>query len=184
MDRRLAILPMTLLVIALHACTTPDVRTDFDATKDFKTFHTYAFTGLTDLSKNGILNNSLTRNRIESVIAQQLAKKGLRQVPLDQNPDLLVHYWIGVKEKQELVSSGPTVGAYRYGSGAGYSSVTSIDYKEGTLIVDLIEPPKNELIWRSMIVSQLEDSSQENMELANKGVAKAFENYPPSKPAR
>jgi len=35
-----------------------------------------------------------------------------------------------------------------------------------------------------MIVSRLEDSSQENMELANKGVAKAFENYPQSTPAR
>jgi hypothetical protein len=70
--------------------------------------------GLTDLSKNGILNNSLIRSRIESVIAQELAKKGLRQVPLDRNPDLLVHYGIGVKEKQPLVSSGPTTGAYSW----------------------------------------------------------------------
>jgi hypothetical protein len=99
-----------------------------------------------------------------------------------------VHYWISVKEKQQLVSSGPITGAYSwgmsYGWGASYSSVTSLDYNQGTLIVDLIEPPKNELRRGSMIVPRLEDSSQENMELANKGVAKAFENYPPSNPAR
>jgi len=54
-----------------------------------------------------------------------------------------------VKEKQQLVSSGPITGAYSwgmsYGWGASYSSVTSLDYNQGTLIVDLIEPPKNEL---------------------------------------
>jgi hypothetical protein len=59
------------VVIALHACTTPEVKTDFHATKDFKKFNAYAFARLTDLSKMAsltiplfvaVLNRSLRKN--------------------------------------------------------------------------------------------------------------------------
>ena len=120
------------------------------------------------------------------MVGQQLANKGLQQVGPDQNPDLLVNYWVGVKEKQRIESTGPAVGAYRgsggYGWGAGYGGgVTTYEYKEGTLVVDLIESPKKELVWRATIVATLEDRTDENLELANQGITKAFKDYPPGK---
>jgi hypothetical protein len=59
--------------------------------------------------------------------------------------------------------------------------VTTYEYQEGTLIVDLAESSKNELVWRAKIVAILQDSPEENLEMVNKGVAKAFEGYPPAK---
>jgi hypothetical protein len=130
------------------------------------------------------LDNSLLRKRIEEIVGQQLTAKGLRQVGVEDRSDLLVHFWVRVKDKQRVESTGMTAGPYggRYG-GAGYygGGVTTYEYEEGTLIVDLAESSKKELVWRATIVAILRGSPEENLELVNKGVAKAFEAYPPAK---
>ena len=37
------------------------------------------------------------------------------------------------------------------------------------------------LVWRATIVGTLGDSTEKNLEMVNKGVAKEFEYYPPAK---
>jgi len=49
------------------------------------------------------------------------------------------------------------------------------------LIVDLAESSKKELVWRATIIAIVRDSQEQNFELVNRGVAKAFEAYPPAK---
>ena len=177
-----------LILLSLSACVGPEVRTDFDPGADFAKFKTYAFAELTDVNKGGMLDNSLMRKRLDQMVGQQLTNKGLQQVGLDQSPDLLVNYWVGVKEKQQIESTGGRAGMYAgprgggYGWGAGYGGgVTTYEYKEGTLAVDLVEAAKKELVWRATIVATLEDRPDENLELANQGITKAFQDYPPGK---
>ena len=180
---------LTMVWFCAQACTTIDVKTDFDPSADFTRFHTFAFAGLTDITKTGLLDNSLTRKRIETGVSRELTQKGLREVKMDEHPDLLVHYWLGTKDKQRVqgTTSGPTGGYYGgyygggYGWGASYNTVTTYEYTEGTLVVDLVEPVKKELQWRATMVAVLEDTAQENIELGNKAITKAFENYPPKK---
>ena len=182
---------LAMALLFAPACTTIDVKTDFDPSADFTRFHTFAFAGLTDITKTGLLDNSLTRKRIEIAISRELTKKGVREVNMDEHPDLLVHYWLGTKDKQRVqgTTSGPSGGYYGgyygggYGWGAGYTTVTTYDYTEGTLVVDLVEPVKKELQWRATMVAILADTAQENTELGNKAIIKAFENYPPKKSA-
>ena len=79
------------------------------------------------------------------------------------------------------VSGGGAYGG-RYGWRTGYydgGNVTTYEYQEGTLIVDLVESPTMELVWRAMIVETLRDSPEKNAEMTNKGVATAFKTYPP-----
>ena len=172
-----------LLCWTFSGCTTIDVKTDFDPSVDFTRFRSFAFVGLTDLNQGGVLNNSLTRKRLETIIARELSQKGFQQVALDERPDLLVHYWVGIKEKQRVESTGPTVGAYGgrggYGWGAGYSGVTTYEYREGTLITDLVEPGKKELVWRATMVANLEDTAQENIALVEEAITKAYKDFPP-----
>ena len=85
-----------------------------------------------------------------------------------------------------MQTSGPGYygGGYRgggYGWGANYNTVTTYEYTEGTLVVDLVEPAKKELQWRATMIANLEDTAQENIELGNKAIIKAFEHYPPKK---
>jgi hypothetical protein len=197
MNIRFLIAWLTLGLLAAGGCAGPKVITDFDPSAEFSAFRTFAFTGLTDRDQGGVLDNSLLRKRIEEIVGQQLIAKGLRQVGVEDPSDLLVHFWVGVKDKQRVESTGMAGGAYggmygrgagypyggMYGSGAGYygGGVTTYQYEEGTLIVDLAESSKKELVWRATIVAILRGSTEENLELANKGVAKAFEAYPPAK---
>ena len=185
MNMRFLIAGLALGLLAAGGCVGPKVLTDFDPSAEFSAFRTFAFAGLTDLDKGGVLDNSLMRKRIEEIVGQQLVAKGLRQVGVEDRPDLLVHFWVGVKDKQRVESTGPTGGAYGggYGWRTGYygGGVTTYEYQEGTLIVDLAESSKKELVWRATIVGILGTSPEENLEVANKGVAKAFEAYPPAK---
>jgi hypothetical protein len=189
MTIRRAIALFILFSCTLSGCTTIDVKTDFDPSVDFTRFHTFAFAGLTDLNMGGVLDNSLMRKRIETIIARELSHKGLRHVALDEHPDLLVHYWVRIKEKQRIEGTGPAVGAYGgrggYGWGAGYGGgVTTYEYKEGTLITDLVEPGKKELVWRATMVANLEDTTQGNIKLGEEAIARAFEDYPPKATAK
>lgn len=186
MKRRALESALLLLILSLSACTTFNVKIDHDPTADFTTFKKFTFVGLADAEKGGIHDNSLMHKRIESAVARELTGKGLQQVDLNQRPDLLVYYWFSAKEKQQIQSTGPTAGAYRgrggYGWGAGYGgTVTTYEFTEGTLILDLVEPSKKELIWRATIVGTLQDTPKENIELGNKAIAKAFKDYPPEK---
>jgi hypothetical protein len=119
------------------------------------------------------------------MVGQQLIAKGLQQVGLEERPDLLVHFWVGVKDKQQIESTGAVGGGYGggYGWRTGYygGGVTTFEYQEGTLIVDLAESSKKELVWRATIVGTLANSSDKNVEIAKAGVAKASENYPPGR---
>jgi hypothetical protein len=49
------------------------------------------------------------------------------------------------------------------------------------LIVDLVESSKKELVWRATIVGTLSGSQEENLKMADTGIAKAFANYPPAR---
>jgi hypothetical protein len=177
-------LPLVLILIILTwGCSGMTVRTDFDPAADFTTFRTYTFAGMTDLNQGGVLDNSLVRKRLEQMVGEQLSAKGLQQAGVDDKPDLLVHYWIGMKDKQRVESTGPAVGAYGrrggFGYGAGYSGVTTYEYTEGTLIVDLVTPANNELVWRGTLVGTLADSKETNLQMAGKAIVKAFADYPP-----
>jgi hypothetical protein len=187
------------------------VVTDFDSSAEFSEFRTFAFSGISDRGKEvGPSDNSPLRGRIKEMVDEQLAAKGLRQVGVEDRPDLLVHIFFGVKDKQHVQSTGMTPGLYGpgYGWGPGYngmgpgsygrqveayqyqdgewepvkiSGVTIHEDREGTLIVDLAEPSKKHLVWRAVIRAVLGDNLEENFKLANKGVAKAFKDYPPGK---
>ena len=169
---------LLVVMLGVWGCMGPKVRTDFDPAADFTTFRTYAFAGLTDLNQGGVLNNSLMRKRLEQMVGEQLSNKGLRQVGLDGHPDLLVHYWVTVKEKQRIESTGPMIGPY---GRREYGNVSTYNYEEGTLIIDLATPSKDELVWRGSIVSILSDSKEANITMVNRAIAKAFEDYPPKR---
>ena len=185
MNIRSLVACLALGLLAAGGCVGPKVLTDFDPSTEFSAFRTFAFAGMTDRDQGGVLDNSLMRKRIEEMVGQQLIAKGLRQVGAEDPSDLLVHFWVGVKDKQRVESTPVAGGAYRggrYGWGGGYyGGVTTYEYQEGTLIVDLAESSKKELVWRATIVGTLQDSREENLEMANKGVIKAFEAYPPVK---
>ncbi|MHC2993734.1 hypothetical protein OB13_19925, partial [Pontibacter sp. HJ8] len=100
---------------------------------------------------------SLHQHLIRAV-EEELAQKGYKKSA--ENPDLLLAYDVSVsvpEEKDKPGMYGPGFGysyaymsGYRYGYGnaqmPGYRAVDL--FKEGTLILDVIDPDSNQLLWR------------------------------------
>ena len=194
MNIRLLIACLALGLLAAGGCAPgPKVHTDFDPSTEFSAFRTFAFSGISDRGKEvGPSDNSPLRGRIKEMVDEQLAAKGLRQVSLEDHPDLLVHIFFGVKGEQHVQSTGMRPGlygrqvqAYEYHDG-GWTPIKTTrvithDDHEGALIVDLAESSKKKLVWRAVIRAVLGDNMEKNFELADKGIAKAFKDYPLAK---
>ncbi len=182
-------------VLALQAgCTSINARTDYDATADFSKFHTYVWAGGKDMTDQGALENSLVDKRVKQIVTRQLAAKGLSEVAKGQPSDLVVRYWVGIREKQEietLPGAACCYGGYGgYGPywggrwGSTYDQVIVNNYHEGTLIVDLIDAQTKDLAWRAYLVQTLSKDLEKTAQKAEKNAEEAFKNYPPqpSKP--
>ena len=100
-EHQILIVWLALGLLAAGGCAGPKVVTDFDPSAEFSAFRTFAFAGLTDRDQGGVLDNSLMRKRIEEMVGRELTAKGLRQVGMEDRSDLLVHFWVGVKDKQQ-----------------------------------------------------------------------------------
>ena len=197
---------LALGLLAAGGCAEgPKVLTDSDPSVQFSAFRTFAISGMTDRGYEvGPSDHSPLRGRIKEMVDEQLAAKGLRQVSMEDRPNLLVHLFFGVKDKQRVESTDMTPGLYggrRYGMAPGLygRQVTAYEYHdgdwvpastrvvttyedhEGALIVDLAESSKKKLVWRAVIRAVLGDNLEKNFELADKGIAKAFKGYPLAK---
>jgi hypothetical protein len=133
------------------------VLTDFNQSADFSSFHTFAHSGMKDRGKeiSASDTSSPLRMRIKEIVNKELVAKGLRQVGLEDRPDLLVHLLFGVNEAGK--------------------------YREATLMVNLAESLKKKKVWQAMITETVGDSLEKNFEMVDKGVAKAFKDYPQAK---
>jgi hypothetical protein len=67
------------------------------------------------------------------------------------------------------------------GGGFGESTTTEQDYKEGTLVIDLYDAKTKQLIWRGSTQGTVSDKAEKNEKNLNKGVAKMFKDFPPSR---
>lgn len=96
--------------------------------------------------------------QITKAIEAQLQKKGYRKV--DENADVLLAYDVSVSvpvEKDNPENFAPGFGysygymnGYRYNYGnAGMPGYRAVDlFKSGTLIIDMVNPKTNQLVWR------------------------------------
>jgi len=194
MNSRFLIAWLALGLLAAGGCTAgPMVVTDYDPSAEFSAFGTFAYSGMTDRGYEvGASDTSPLRRRIIEMVVRQLAAKGLRQVRVEDRPDLLVHLFFGVKDQQLVESTGMAPGRYSGLNVTAYAyydgdwvpvrprEITDEDHV-GALIVDLAESSKKKLVWRAVIRAVLDDYLEKNFEMAEKGVAKAFKDYPPAK---
>jgi hypothetical protein len=147
------------------------VSIEFDETRDFSDYKSFAIDAGALNSKNPSLNNELVKKKIEEEIRRRLVEKGLTEV--QTRPDLNVRYSLG---------SGRRVETEAYPAGwRGYGTrIVRRNYTEGTLILDLRDAKKHDLVWRAIAVEENSDPMKVKDHLADM-VKKSIEKYPPKK---
>lgn len=147
------------------------VSIEFDEARDFSDYKSFAIVSGRLNSRNPSLNNELVEKKLDEEIRRRLTERGLTEV--QSRPDLNVRYSLG---------SGPRVENEVYPAGwRGFGTrVVRRRYTEGTLLLDLRDAKKHELVWRAIAVEDDSDPLKIKDHLADM-VRKSVEKYPPKK---
>lgn len=186
---------LLILLLTLSGCARlplPDVQYTYDPSinyRKFRTFSWYKAEVPPPLAGGaGPQFSTLVDDRVKGAVASELVKQGLNLV-LDETPDLLVAYDIAVDTAQLVAQDynlPPGYGyAYWYGyryrySYAGVANYRSIGrYDIGTLVIDLIDPDTNQLIWRGWVDSDINPTALDDSNI-NVVVANIMSQFPPT----
>jgi Domain of unknown function (DUF4136) len=170
-----------LLLVAASCGPAIRVRTDYDPDFDlwqYKTFD-WALKKNIEAGKNPLYYNELNDKRIKTAVKEQLSSRGYSYS--EDKPDLIIHYHIAVDDKSIVV---PESYGYKYGPYYDRMRTSVYAYREGTLILDLMDSKNNNLIWRGWAVSILDDGTYEPEEidkLIRAAVSKVFKEFPARK---
>jgi hypothetical protein len=152
---------------------------DFDKAADFATFKTYA------LKEGTNVGDPLIDKRIVAAIESELAAKGMTSN--DAKPDVVVVYHVAFDKKQDITaySTGGGYGryGYRWGGGWGTTDVRVNEILVGTLVVDVSDANKQEVVWRGMGVKEVnpQAKAEQRDKNINGAVKKILQNFPPKK---
>jgi uncharacterized protein YceK len=142
------------LLIVFCGCS-PEIRTYSDSDKEYPVHHyktyTWAEQSKTEWQSNPLYYNELTDKRIKLAVDDLLVSKGY--VRFESGADLSLHYHIMVEDRSML-----TTDPYGHFYGASWleSGKSIFQYREGTLIVDVVHTKLNALVWRGWAVAALE----------------------------
>jgi hypothetical protein len=135
--------PLALLVPLLAAgCSSMHYAADWDRGTDFRGYETFEFAPTPKEEQKGpeVSNKAFLDRRIRRAVTAVLEEKGLRPAEPGGRAELLVVYWMNLRDVVNVYSYG------YYPSGSTYSS-----YQEGTLVLDFVDRELDEVVWRGWV---------------------------------
>ena len=188
-----AVILLSGVLAMLAACSgSSKVRTDYDRSINFSQYHTFRIMG--HEGHGGLRENysSLTDQRINEAIRQQMLLKGF--VPAAE-PDLLINYTVTVENKQSVTTTTVPRAYVGFGYGYGYhragfyapwpnyATQTQIrEYKQGTLVIDVVDRRRRMMIWEGLSQGTVTDKKLSNLEeTINSAVARIMAGFPPGR---
>lgn len=175
------------LAALLAGCQTPNATQDFDASRDFAAYRSWAWQtpALQYRPDDPRVKSDLTEQRVRQAVAGQLDQRGLRPAPAGASADLKVQAYLIVDTRQQQITSnygGPW--GYWGGpwGGAGWAAETrTVDYRVATLQLDLLDGRDGKLVWRGSTEHLVADnpSPAERTRIIEQGVQRILAQYPP-----
>jgi hypothetical protein len=156
-------------------CSTITVSTDYDRQANFASYSTF------ELRSGESIKNRLMRERIEAALVTELTSKGLSRAT--RRPDLWVSTHVRMSNEKQIDTTRFGYGWGRWGYWGGGTSVTTVRrVPVGTLIVDLVDAGRKELVWQGVASDAIDPgaSAAERDKAVAAMIAKMFKDYPPA----
>jgi len=168
---------LSLMVLLIFTgCFTLKVSTDYDESFDFSKENSFA---VIHNKING--EDNLNIDRIRNAIEADLKQKNYKKVSKEE-ADLIVIFHMDVKDKTEVQTSYMSMGygRYRYGGGMSVPITNTYDYKEGTLVIETLNPKNEKIVWTATATAELKNQKtpQKRTEYINGIVQKMMEKFP------
>lgn len=166
-----------LIPILLAGCS-PQIMvySDYDSAYDVSSYKTYDWGQKINIEegRNPLHYNELNDKRIKSAVEDEMSLRGYELTP--ENPELILHYHI-IVDDQSVVTTEPY--GYRYGEYWLRMETNIYPYREGSLILDLMDKRSNNLIWRAWAVVAVDEVDPEKVDkLIRTAVSRIFKKYP------
>jgi len=179
------LLPILFAFVPLFLSSSPLVAKtaiDFNPNLDFSKYKTFTFIGGVENLTMFQVDPQLMFDRIHHAVQDGLTKRGLREVELSQHPDLVIRYWANPPSQVNVATMGNWSPYRAYIDsywGWIYNDVSNASAKEGSLIIDFIDPKSKDLAWRVYLMRKITTPDKE-WKKADEELSKAFDAYPPS----
>ncbi len=160
----------TFIIFSIAACATPTkISSIYERGVDFSQYRTYQLLAHEPDFSYGM--NPINQLHIERAIQREMMTMGFK---IDPSPDLIVACF--VKEKLIRKEDHYYQGYYR---GWGFPIWVDINhYKEGTLVIDLIDRRTKQVVWHGATATERISDDMPNLETTlNRTVQALFEKF-------
>jgi hypothetical protein len=193
MNRIKLICVAAVAAVATGCATKPDYRVDYDPAVDFKAYQTFGYFEQLGTDQAGY--SSLVTQHFKNATRREMEKLGYTYT--ETNPDLLVNFNASSSDKTEVrtrqvPSMGYGMTGYYGYRGMMYSpfpmyetEVETVNYKVGTVNVDVVDAERKVLVWEGLVEGRLTKKAMENPRAAiDAVVTELFTRYPTATPSK
>ena len=167
------------LLLAL-ACAPVRVSYDFDPAEDFSGYRTFTWLPVPQQPTGDYrVDNPLLDGRIRAAVERNLTARGFRKVE-DRAPDFYVAYHLNIEQKIDVRTVNRGYVDY-YGYYSSWPETRVTQYDEGTLILDVANARRKQLVWRGIGVGRVRQHStpEQTTKDVNEAVDLVLAKFPP-----
>jgi hypothetical protein len=189
---------LSITVFALAACNTSSNLYQAEKTKgvDFKNYKTYAWLATKDTAYTKLVNKKNLERALAAEVIQQLGERGMVLDTL--NPDCLFTYTLVMNKTYEVgqqpnevyntqvyapaYSGQNNIYYYRpdYGPSTYSGHISVATFRDGSLVIDMIDQKKNEVIWRASAQAKKSEADLKGVKV-KEIVPEMFKKFPKPK---
>ncbi len=183
------VLVFSALAAFIVACgSSIKVMSDYDSNYDFSSVKTAEYFGWAENSDQ--IMTRFDKERIEKAFGEEFKSRGIEFVAKGKG-DIIVSLYIVTQQKQETQATTTNTGmgygyggyygygpGYGWGGGTSYTTVSTYDYTEGTLLVSVYDAKEQKLVWQSAGVGTIEESDKGREERIKRAVQYIMAKYP------
>ncbi len=172
------------LVFLVAGCAPIAVSVDYDPEATLTGFRTFGLLPDPEATGHPRADNPLLHQRVRAALGDQMKAQGYT---LSEDPDIWVGYHLAIEKKLDVrvVNGAYGYGHWRYGSpgpvGPAYTDVR--EYKQGMLIVDIVDARRKLVVWRGVgetRLSQQPPPPEQQEERVRVAVAEILKRFPPN----
>ena len=170
-------------LLLLTACASP-VRYDYDVSHDFSRYKSFDLYAPGKRGRNQGEEATLMDKRIRAAVAAELQTKGFAREEV-ADPDFLVACYPIYRTRHYRTTTRVGIGGGGWHRPWGYRVGTSFsqvhNYREGTLVIEIVDTRTNQLVWRGAdegVLTGLDDPERANDAVAS-AVKDTLAKFPP-----
>lgn len=170
-----------VLVLFASACSSGvKVSSNYEEDVDFSSYSTYKMLPIGHEGTDSVVYSEENKQLIRDAITREL--EAMNYTREESNPDLLVYATIAIEEKEQkrerTFREGPYYTGQRRYSWSASDSILVGYYNEGSLVINLVDAKRNEIVWHATARKALKDNPTDKEEIINQAVADMFKEYP------